>query len=79
MFAEHCIFHRSINFTEANMMYCRQQIVIEIFKRSWELNAHQLGLDENAHRLGLDEIPIDSIKLEDWCKFRDSLDSYFLL
>ena len=65
VFTEHCIFRHPINFTQADMMYYRQRIVIEIFKRSWELNAYRLGLIENAHRLGLDKIPIDSIKPED--------------
>ena len=45
-FAEHCVHHRSINFTKGDIPYFHSKIVVEIFKRSWQLNANRLGLTD---------------------------------
>ncbi|RWR88564.1 Ulp1 protease family, catalytic domain-containing protein [Cinnamomum micranthum f. kanehirae] len=39
-FAKHCVHRRSINFTQEDISYFHSKIVIEIFKRSWRLNAN---------------------------------------
>ncbi|RWR97172.1 serine/threonine-protein phosphatase 7 long form [Cinnamomum micranthum f. kanehirae] len=43
-YAEHCIHRRPIRFTQADIPYYRRKILIEIFKRSWLMNADRLQL-----------------------------------
>ncbi|XXG41300.1 hypothetical protein AAC387_Pa01g1791 [Persea americana] len=43
-FAEHYIFRRPVRFTQADMPYFRRLILIDIFKRNWELNGNRLDL-----------------------------------
>lgn len=45
-FAAHCVHRLPLKFNQSHIPYFRSKIVVEIFKRSWQLNANRLGLTE---------------------------------
>ena len=42
--SEHCIYRRPIEFTQSDIPYYRQRIVINIFKQNWIRNTSKLNL-----------------------------------
>ena len=46
VFAKHCVHRCPITFMQANISYFHSRIDIELFKRSWQVNANRLNLPE---------------------------------